>query len=105
MSGVYCTNSGILKQKGYIKLITVKQDNLCSKTKLVIRIFLFFEQSIFSRKQTGICNMDPESEQAENQQTPAAASAMATSMASINSQVPLHPNFVTTGDLAYQCKK
>ena len=46
--------------------------------------------------------MDPEGEQAENQQAPASASAMATSVASINSQVPLPPNFVTIGDLASQ---
>ena len=54
--------------------------------------------------------MDQEGEQAENQHTenqqaPAAASAMATSAALINSPVPLSPNFVTTGDLASQWKK
>ena len=46
-------------------------------------------------------NQQAENQQAENQQAPAAASAMATSAASINSQVPLPPNYVTTGDLAF----
>ena len=50
-------------------------------------------------------NQQAENQQAENQQAPAAASIMATSAASINSQVPLPPNFVTTGDLASQWKK
>ena len=49
--------------------------------------------------------MDPEGEQAENEQAPTVASAMANSVASINSQVPLLSNFVTTGDLASQWKK